>query len=194
MTLPDLLSTIEPLEIGDGFVLRAVAIDDADALAAFVASNRGHLGRFLPGLVDEIVDVETARVHCEQVVALQAQGELLEMHLFDGELLCGAVRLRDVDGRNRRSNVGYLLGADHAGRGLATRTVSRFVEWAFDALRLHRIELRCVATNTASAAVADRLGFVLEGRLRGCELIDGEFHDDLVYSRLRTDDVAGAER
>lgn len=139
MTLSDLLSTFEPLEIGDGFVLRAVAIDDADALAAFVAANRGHLGRFLPGLVDEIVDVETARLHCEQMV-------------------------------------------------------SRFVEWAFDALRLHRIELRCVASNIASAAVAHRLGFVLEGRLRGCELIDGEFHDDLVFSRLCTDDSAGAKR
>jgi RimJ/RimL family protein N-acetyltransferase len=33
------------------------------------------------------------------------------------------------------------------------------------------------------------LGFTLEGRLRDCELIDGEFHDDLVFSRLATDAV-----
>jgi ribosomal-protein-serine acetyltransferase len=194
VTLPDLLSTFEPLEIGDGFVLRAVVIDDADVLAAFVDVNRDHLGRFLPGLVAEIIDVETARLHCEQMVALQAQGELLEMHLFDGELLCGAIRLRDVDGYNRSGNIGYLLGAEHAGRGLATRMVSRFVEWAFDALQMHRIELRCVATNVASAAVALRLGFTLEGRLRDCELIDDEFHDDLVFSRLRSDDVEGASK
>ena len=78
---------------------------------------------------------------------------------------------------------------DHQGRGLVTLAVGAFVEWAFSSLQLHRIGLRCVAANTASAAVAHRLGFTLEGRLRDCELIDGVFHDDLVFSRLSSDRV-----
>jgi RimJ/RimL family protein N-acetyltransferase len=188
VTLPDLLCAYEPLAIADGLVLRAVTVGDGPALAAFVADNQQHLSRYLAGLVEEIVDVRSAVQHCRAMVKLQAQGALLELYLVDGDdRMCGSVRLRDVDGRSGSANVGYLLAADHVGRGLATRAVAGVVDWAFTVLQLHRVELRCVASNRASAAVAGRLGFTLEGRLRDCELIDGEFHDDLVFSRLATD-------
>jgi ribosomal-protein-serine acetyltransferase len=190
VTLPDLLCAYEPLAVADGLALRAVTVADGPALAAFVADNREHLGRFLFGLVEEIVDPASAEQHCQAMVELQAQGSLLELYLVDeDDRMCGSVRLRDIDGRSRSGNVGYLLAADHVGRGLATRAVAGVVDWAFTVLQLHRVELRCVASNSASAAVAGRLGFTLEGRLRDCELIDGEFHDDLVFSRLATDAV-----
>ena len=189
MTLPDLLTTFAPLDLGGGFTLRAVDVADAPALAALVHVNSAHLGRFIPAVVATIVDDESATRHCREMQRLQSTGELLEMHLFDGDVLCGSVRMRDVDGRNRSAYIGYFIGTDHQGRGLVTLAVGAFVEWAFSSLQLHRIGLRCVAANTASAAVAHRLGFTLEGRLRDCELIDGVFHDDLVFSRLSSDRV-----
>ena len=189
VTLPDLLTTFAPLDLGGGFTLRAVDVADAPALAALVRANSAHLGRFIPAVVATIVDDESAVRHCREMQRLQSTGELLEMHLFDGDVLCGSVRMRDVDGRNRSAYIGYFIGTDHQGRGLVTLAVGAFVEWAFSSLQLHRIGLRCVAANTASAAVAHRLGFTLEGRLRDCELIDGVFHDDLVFSRLSSDRV-----
>jgi ribosomal-protein-serine acetyltransferase len=187
MSLPCTLATFPPLAIGEDLVLRAVELEEAEALAAFVLVNRAHLATFLIDLVEEITDVSTARAHLERVIALRAQGSLLELHIHASDGLCGAVRLRNLDWRHRSGNIGYLVGAAYQGRGIVTRAVTRCIEWAFDELQLHRVELRCAADNTASAAVARRLGFTLEGRLRDGECLDGRYHDILVFSRLRTD-------
>ena len=40
------------------------------------------------------------------------------------------------------------------------------IDWAVDTRGIHRIEWHCVPENTASAAVATRLGFTREGVLR----------------------------
>jgi ribosomal-protein-serine acetyltransferase len=176
-----------PLTIEDGIVLRAVALDDADRFAAFVADNRDHLARFLPDLVDEIRDPDTARAHLERVVGDRARGSLLEMFIVEHGALCGAVRLRSLDWHHQSGNIGYLVAAAHQGRGLASRAVKRFVEWTFAELPLHRIELRVARANTASVAVARRLGFTLEGTLRACERRGDTYSDVMVFSRLRTD-------
>jgi RimJ/RimL family protein N-acetyltransferase len=55
-------------------------------------------------------------------------------------------------------------------------------------LRANRVELTCDALNTRSAAVAERLGFVREARLRNEELArDGTLRDTLVYALIPTD-------
>ena len=113
MTLPDLLTTFAPLDLGGGFTRRAVDVADAPALAALVRANSAHLGRFIPAVVATIVDDESAVRHCREMQRLQSTGELLEMHLFDGDVLCGSVRMRDVDGRNRSAYIGYFIGTDH---------------------------------------------------------------------------------
>ena len=186
VTLPDSFECFRALSIGDGIVLRAVEIADAEPLAAFVQDNRAHLAPFLSDLVDEITDVLTARAHLERVIDDRVRG-LLEMHIVEHDVLCGAVRLRNVDWHHRSGNIGYLIAARHEGRGIVTRVVTRFIEWTFAELRLHRIELRCARGNAASTAVARRLGFSLEGTLRDAERLGDGYSDILVFSRLSTD-------
>ena len=68
------------------------------------------------------------------------------------------------------------------------------VDLAFAHLAARRVELRCDARNGPSRRVAERAGFVLEGRLRNAALDpSGTPRDDLVfalipavYARLRT--------
>jgi ribosomal-protein-serine acetyltransferase len=187
VALPDSFECFRALSIDDGIVLRAVEIDDAEQLAAFVQDNREHLAPFLSELVDEIRDAATARAHLERVVGDRGRGSLLEMHILEHDVLCGAVRLRNVDWHHRSGNIGYLIAATHQGRGLVTRVVKRFVEWTFAELRLHRIELRCARGNLASTAVARRLGFSLEGTLRDGERLGEGYSDILVFARLSTD-------
>ena len=193
MTLPDSFECFRALSIGDGIVLRAVEIDDAEQLAAFVRENREHLAPFLADLVDEITDAVAARTHLERVIEDRRRG-LLEMHILEHDVLCGAVRLRNVDWHHRSGNIGYLIAGTHQGRGLVTRVVARFIEWTFAELRLHRIELRCARGNAASSAIARRLGFSLEGTLRDGERLGDGYSDILVFSRLSTDRVVMRRR
>ena len=187
MTVSPGLDAFLPLQIDAHFTLRAVELEDAESLAAFVEGNREHLARFLPDLVAEIVELATARAHLERVIELRDRDSLLEMHLLEGGSLCGAARLRNIDWQYRSGNVGYLLGSAHQGRGIITRTVLRFLEWTFSELGLHRVELRCEDGNTASAAGAGRLGFTHAGVARDGEDLGDRYRDILVFSRLSSD-------
>jgi ribosomal-protein-serine acetyltransferase len=59
------------------------------------------------------------------------------------------------------------------------------LEFGFVNLELHRIELRCVTTNTGSVRIAERLGFKLEGELRDSEWLDGRPVNHFMYGLLR---------
>jgi ribosomal-protein-serine acetyltransferase len=184
---PTSFAAFQGIVLDDGLTLRLVSLDDAPALAAFVEANRAHLGVFLVDLVAEITGEASAHDHVAHALEQYAQHQLLEMHVWQGSRLCGAVRLRDLDWVHRHGKIGYLLAADEQGRGVITRVLAVFLRWAFDELGLHRIELRCHPDNKASIAVARRLGFAFEGVARGVERHAGVFEDVMVHARLDND-------
>ena len=80
-----------------------------------------------------------------------------------------------------------LYGDSHAGRGYATEAVQLLVDYLFAVKQRSRIQLVIVPANVASARIAQKCGFTLEGTMRGAFFNAGESHDVLMYSLLRTD-------
>lgn len=78
----------------------------------------------------------------------------------------GTCTLFRFDPRHRRAEVGYALRSDHWGRGLASEAVTLAIDWALQALDLHRIEADIDPRNEASRRLLERLGFRSEGILR----------------------------
>ncbi|CAM5693262.1 Acetyltransferase OS=Streptomyces fumanus OX=67302 GN=GCM10018772_31150 PE=4 SV=1 [Streptomyces fumanus] len=76
------------------------------------------------------------------------------------------------------------------GRGVARRALLLATRWAFDDLRLHRVELGHALGHDASCRVAERCGFGYEGTLRGAMFEAGRqdrFRDVHLHARLATD-------
>ena len=65
--------------------------------------------------------------------------------------------------------------------------VRAFVPFAFDALRLHRLEAACIPTNQASIGLLEKTGFQREGYAREYLCINGIWQDHLLYARLQND-------
>jgi ribosomal-protein-serine acetyltransferase len=168
-----------------------VRLADAGALASLVADNIGHLQGFLPKVIG-LDTLDAAAQYLQFAVEAGAQGELLEWHIFSHERLCGAVRLNHIERDNRKASVGYFIGEQFQGSGLATASVRAVLRFAFEQLGFNRIELRCASDNVASQRVAERLGFAWEGLLRQAELADGVYLDHFVYGLLRDDFAARA--
>ena len=83
---------------------------------------------------------------------------------------------------------GYWLRADATGHGYATEAIAALAELAFGRLGARRVELRCDARNEPSRRVAERVGFVLEGRLRSAFLDPGgQPADELVFALIPDD-------
>ncbi len=82
------------------------------------------------------------------------------------------------------ADIGYELAGAQWGQGYATEAARALVHFGFTRLRVHRIWAACVAENSASAHVMEKLGMQLEGRQREKEYFKGRWWDTLVYSIL----------
>ena len=106
----------------------------------------------------------------------------------DTRALLGSLSLHKIDLEQGTAEIGYWTAQAVRGRGVATYAVDAACRWAFDALQLERIELCHAAENASSARVAKKAGFILEGRRRRAYRYgDGVRHDELLWSRLRSD-------
>ena len=82
----------------------------------------------------------------------------------------------------------YWLGASARGRGVATRALGRVCTWAFDVAGVARVRLFTQPGNVPSCRVAERVGFVREGRLRRAAVDkQGRRGDLLLYGLLPED-------
>lgn len=113
-----------------------------------------------------------------------AEGTAIDAGIWDRGVLVGFVGLFGIDLAFKSAEIGYWIGQGAERRGLITRAARAMLRHAFDELKLHRVELRCAATNARSIAVAERLGFRLEGRLVKADRIRGEWIDFLIYGQL----------
>jgi RimJ/RimL family protein N-acetyltransferase len=102
--------------------------------------------------------------------------------------LCGSVSLHSIDREMGDAEVGYWTVAAARGRGVAVRAVLAVCRWAFSTAELDRVQLFHAVENAASARVAARAGFTVEGRLRRSHRYgDGVKHDELLWARLADD-------
>ena len=106
--------------------------------------------------------------------------------VLDGQVV-GALAAR-ITPATAKAEIGYWLASSAGGRGVMTRAVEALLDALFDE-GVFRVELRTAADNLPSRAVAERLGFTLEGTLRQAYPIEGARHDLSVYARLAPDRV-----
>ena len=113
------------------------------------------------------------------------RGEQVDFALVDpadDRTVLGGASLYDVhDGRGA---VGYWLAPRARGRGVVTHAVRLIAAWAFDELRIVRLELTCGPENHASQRVAERCGFTREGLLRSHMTFKDGRRDTVVFSLL----------
>ena len=106
--------------------------------------------------------------------------------LIDGELAGGVGCEPMGDIRIGTAEVGWWLAPQWWGRGVAAVAVRRYITYCFEDLDLHRVEAGVFLSNPASARVAEKAGFVLEGISRDAYLKKGELVDRLCYALVRS--------
>ena len=104
----------------------------------------------------------------------------------DGSFL-GMAMAVDIDREAREVELGYIVAPAARGRGVATAALDELTRWAFAELDALRITLIIDVENRASARVAERCGYVLEGVMRSSYLQDDLRIDAGLWSRLPSD-------
>lgn len=164
--------------------LRPYRADDADAIARLADDRslwRNVRDRFPHPYTRADAEIFLAKVLGPEPLT----GQVITV---DGVLAgCGGME-RYADVERFTAEIGYWIGAPYRGRGIGTRAIRLIADWVFaNHADVHRLEAKVFAWNPASARVLEHAGFQYEGRRRAAAFKDGEFTDDLIYGRLRTD-------
>ena len=103
----------------------------------------------------------------------------------DGFLVGGAGLVLNGGFAAHRAEIGYWVAKDYRGRGLATAAVNALIHYAFQDLKLRRIEATAFPHNPASHRVLEKAGFKREGILAGFHLKKGELLDACMYALVK---------
>ncbi len=110
---------------------------------------------------------------------------LAEIHFCMAERATGRVigtcSYVNYDLEHKVGTVGYCVHPRYWRQGIATEAVTALLGFGFQDLKLMRVEARVLPENVASAALLQKLGFTLEGRLRNGITLKGETKDVLVF-------------
>jgi ribosomal-protein-serine acetyltransferase len=168
-----------------GYSLRAMHESDLHELHSCIERNRDELGKWLRWAQEP--SIESTRGHLLRGLSAERDGLGLRRAIVIDGAIVGDVGL-DVDRENDSGAIGYWLDAEHRGRGVISAAVGALVGYGFDGLALRRIEIRTDVLNRPSRAIAERLGFELEGVLRQSYRVSKQhYSDDAVYSMLAID-------
>ncbi|MBI3837689.1 MAG: GNAT family N-acetyltransferase [Planctomycetia bacterium] len=169
-------------------LLRPFSLDDAAALHEAVRESMSELGRWLswchPGY--SIED------------SLQFLGSRGEAHGKEGEYgfaiidrssgqFLGGCGINQVDQASLRANLGYWVRSSATKRGVAVGAARLVARWAFETLKLQRIEIVAATGNHASQRVAEKVGATRECVARHRLRVHGVPHDAVVFSLLPSD-------
>ena len=98
----------------------------------------------------------------------------------------GSCGLFSFDARDRKAELGILIGdKTYWDKGYGTDTLRTLLRHAFETLNLNRVSLRVFESNQRAIKVYERVGFIMEGRLREDRFSQGRFEDTLIMGILR---------
>lgn len=167
----------------DGYSLRPYRDDDAVTLQR-LADDR-EVSRFLRDRFPRPYTFEDAREWIARSRAETASPPLTFAISGAAGTMLGTIGLdRQGDVYRHSAELGYWLGRQHWGRGVATAAVRAICRYGFETLGLRRIHAHVFEPNTASTRVLEKAGFRLEGRHRQAVLKDDELLDELTYGLL----------
>jgi ribosomal-protein-alanine N-acetyltransferase len=179
-----------PAVVGEGVVLRPPQMSDYPDWAALREASRAFLTPWEPTWPPDDLTRSSFRRRIKRYAEDQ-RGDLAYPYFVfrraDNALVGGLTLANVRRGCAQTGNLGYWIGAIHARQGYMTAAVSCFVPFAFQTLRLHRIEAACIPANSASIRLLEKTGFRREGFAREYLCINGAWQDHLLFARLKSD-------
>jgi ribosomal-protein-alanine N-acetyltransferase len=186
VSIPDTSAAIH----GEGVLLRMPEMADFAQWSALRETSRDFLTPWEPTWPADDLSRSAFRRRLRRYADDMRSDQAYPFFLFDRHQnhLLGGLTLTNVRrGVAQAASLGYWIGLPYARRGFMTAGVRALLPFAFEALRLHRVEAACIPTNDASIRLLEKTGFRREGHAREYLCINGIWQDHLLYARLNGD-------
>lgn len=173
-------------KIDEDVSLKLVDVNDAEKIFALTENSRKHLREWLPWL-DSTTKVEDTKAFLRMSMRNYAEKKSMTTSiLYKGEIV-GTAGYNEIDWSNKIAYIGYWLDKDFQGLGIMTTVAKGLTHYAFQELKLNRVDISAAVENKKSRAVPERLGFQNEGCIRQAEWLYDHYVDHIIYGMLAED-------
>jgi ribosomal-protein-alanine N-acetyltransferase len=186
-----------PALVGDRILLKTPVAGDHAEWVAVRRQSESFLAPWEPRWAPDEFDRAAWRHRLRRYRQEVSEGTGMPFLIFEKSTgrLAGGITLGNIrHGVAQTGQIGYWMGVNHAGKGYMHEAVLLVVRFAFDTLRLHRIEAACIPDNQRSIRVLEKAGFRREGLLRSYLRINGVWQDHLLYALIAEDGVTRREQ
>lgn len=159
---------------------------DAGEIYVVVRENLEELKLWMPWATDDY-SIDSARDFVKTNLIEFAEDNTSAAAVALNEKIVGTIGLHHLNPVNKSAQIGYWLDRQAQGKGIITKCCRVLINYAFGDLNLNRIQINCNVENVKSRAVAERLGFQLEGIHRQVELLNNKLCNLAVYAMLAED-------
>jgi RimJ/RimL family protein N-acetyltransferase len=171
-----------PEIVADRVRLRTITESDLDQISAIFSDPKVMRYWSTPPLesIDEV------RALMKEIETGNEEGSMMKwgVALKSTDSVIGTVTLFNLDIKQGRAEIGYAQAQAYWGHGYIHEALQALLTYAFEEMKLRRIEADVDPRNSASIKTLERLGFVREGFLRERWHVSGELQDALFYGLL----------
>ncbi len=179
------MKNIKIIKISDSITLKQIELSDAQDIFTVIDSQREYLGKWLP-FVQFTNKVESTENYIKSVIDAPKDKREYNFVIHYKDQFVGLIGFKDTDKINRTTEIGYWLSKSFQKKGIVTQSVKALCEFAFDEIKMNRIQIKVAVGNISSKKIPLGLNFQFEGIERdGEKMEDGSFADIEVYSLLR---------
>ncbi len=173
-----------PVIAGSMVTLRELRCSDASTLLAMLSTEE--VARFIspPPTTVEGFERFIAWAHRERAAGTYACFGVVP-HGMDTAV--GIFQIRQLDPGFTTAEWGFALGSGYWGTGVFLDAATLAVDFAFDAIGVHRLEARAAVANGRGNGALRKVGATQEGILRKSFLRNGEYLDQTLWTILDED-------
>lgn len=163
---------IRPRQFGEGKVIAKAINESLD-----------HLSPWMPFALKPANEMDS-EIFCRQCLSdfILRKDFTLSIYNREGTKLIGSTGLHRPNWSVPSLHVGYWIHKDYEGQGFVTESVNALTRYAFEVIKVKRLEIRCDSRNQKSLAVMKRLGFVEEALLKN----DTRYNDKVLRDTIVT--------
>lgn len=105
--------------------------------------------------------------------------------LIESSEKVGNIAIKITDHAAKIAEVGFMIAQSAQGQGVGSQALSLIKGFAFNDLKLNKLEATCAVANTASYKLLEKHGFIREEELKNNSEINGKWVDDYRYGLMQ---------
>ncbi|RLE26529.1 MAG: hypothetical protein DRJ50_00690 [Actinobacteria bacterium] len=172
---------------GRRVLMRPLAANDFRSWSEVRQRNAEWLTVWEPSRPESLPDPSTNKsafnARCQQRDRDRTSGTAYQFGLFIDQQIAGEVNLNNViRGAMQSGTIGYWIDQRHAGNSYVAEAVVIVMQFAFEQLMLHRLEICIVPRNQRSIRIMEKLAIREEGTAERYLEINGIWEDHVRFA------------